>query len=666
MCGICGTIGFNSRETGDAIVRRMLAAIVHRGPDDEGILIAPPVAMGARRLSIIDLPGGSQPVWNETGTLAAVFNGEIYNFRELREELKSRKHTFRSQSDTEVVIHAYEEWGQDCVKRFRGMFAFAVTELPQGRNGRAARLFLARDRAGIKPLYYTQSNGVFLFASEVRALLASGLVAGRISEQAVISYLLFGSVGEPTTLIKGVFSLPPGHCVTIACDEPVNVPKPKAYWDLSQFSQAPDATKATARSTSAKTESCAMRVRALLEDAVRSHLIADVPVGVFLSSGIDSTAIATLAAKAQVGIHTFTVSFPDKEFSEATIARRTAERLGTQHCEAVISGEEMVSRLPEAVAALDQPSMDGVNTYFVSWAARQAGLKVALSGLGSDELFGGYASFRTTARVARVAGAAGYVPEGLRRLTAAGIKRTGAFESAPDVSRKIMAAWLQPKLFPHPYFFTRALFAPQTFVARLNSGASRLNSMHWYQWLGDAANQSRSMDNFTQVSWLELRSYMVNTLLRDTDAMSMRNSLEVRVPFLDTPLVEYVLALPESEKRRYGRPKALLIEALGNLLPDEVVNQPKRTFTFPWEHWMRGKLGERVAVGLGDWAPALGEILDVKFGQTVWRNFLMGRTTWSRPWSLYVLNEWIKRNLNVQPAGNVENRVSSAPAVQVN
>ena len=664
MCGICGTIGFNSRETGDATVRRMLAAIVHRGPDDEGILIAPPVAIGARRLSIIDLPGGSQPVWNETGTLAAVFNGEIYNFRELREELKSRKHAFRSQSDTEVVIHAYEEWGQDCVKRFRGMFAFAVTELPQGRNGRATRIFLARDRAGIKPLYYTQTDGIFLFASEVRALLVSGLVAARISEQAVIAYLLFGSVGEPTTLIKGIFSLPPGHCVTIACDEPVTVPKPKAYWDLSQFSQAPEAAKAAARNTSAQTEPCALRVRALLEDAVRSHLIADVPVGVFLSSGIDSTAIATFAAKAQVGIHTFTVSFPDIAFSEATIARRTAERLGTRHCEAVISGEEMVSRLPEAVAALDQPSMDGVNTYFVSWAARQAGLKVALSGLGSDELFGGYASFRTTATAARVAGAAGFVPEGLRRLTAAGIKRTSFFGSAPDAFRKIMASWLQPKLFPHPYFFTRALFAPQAFANRLNGGTARLNSMAWYQWLGDAADQSRSMDHFTQVSWLELRSYMVNTLLRDTDAMSMRNSLEVRVPFLDTPLVEYVLALPESEKRRYGRPKALLIEALGTLLPDEVVNQPKRTFTFPWEHWMRGKLGERVAVGLGDWAPALGEILDVKFGQTVWRNFLLSRTTWSRPWSLYVLNEWIKRNLNVQPAGNVENRVSSA--VQVN
>jgi len=659
MCGICGIIGFSSRETGEAVVRRMLAAIVHRGPDDEGVVVAPPVAAGARRLSIIDLPGGGQPIWNETGTLAVFFNGEIYNFQELREELKSRKHLFRSQSDTEVVVHAYEEWGQDCVKRFRGMFAFAVIELPQGRNGRAARVFLARDRAGIKPLYYAQIGEMFLFASEVRALLASGLISPRISEQAVIAYLLFGSVGEPTTLVEGIFSLPPGHCMAIASDDPSATPQPKAYWEPVQFSAGRTGAMPGSRNFDAGA-TAAVQVRSLLEDAVRSHLIADVPVGVFLSSGIDSTAIATLAAKAQSGIHTFTVSFPDTEFSEAAIAKRTAERLGTQHCEAMISGEEMFSRLPEAVAALDQPSMDGVNTYFVSWAARQAGLKVALSGLGSDELFGGYTSFQATTKVRRVAVAARFFPEPLRKMASSGIKRSPLFKTSPDAFRKGLAAWLQPELFPHPYFFSRLLFAPTAFAARLKSGTAEWGAMLWYQWLNEAVGQSRSMDKFTQVSWLELRSYMVNTLLRDTDAMSMRNSLEVRVPFLDTPLVEYVLGLPQSIKRGYGRPKALLIEALGNLLPQEIVNQPKRTFTFPWEHWMRGKLGERVAVGLGDWTPGLGEILDIKFAQTVWRNFLQDRTTWSRPWSLYVLNEWIKHNLNVQPAGTMEKRASAA------
>jgi asparagine synthase (glutamine-hydrolysing) len=375
---------------------------------------------------------------------------------------------------------------------------------------------------------------------------------------------------------------------------------------------------------------------------------------VFLSSGIDSTAIAALATAVQGGIHTFTVSFPDTEFSEAGIARRTAERLGTQHREILISGDEMVTRLDEAIMALDQPSMDGINTYFVSWAARQAGLKVALSGLGSDELFGGYTSFRATAKIGRIATVAGFFPQLARRFMALGIKSTKIFQSSPDAFRKASAAWLQPQLFPHHYFFTRMLFTPQAFASRLRGDSYPWNSMRWYQWLVAATQQSRSFDRFTQVSWLELRSYLVNTLLRDTDAMSMRNSLEVRVPFLDTPLVEYVLGLSESVKRGGRGPKALLVKALGDLLPEEIANQPKRTFTFPWEHWMRGKLGERVATGLGDWAPALDAYLDHRFAQGVWRNFLRGKTSWSRPWSLYVLNEWVKRNLNVPAKDSTE------------
>jgi asparagine synthase (glutamine-hydrolysing) len=657
MCGICGAIGFDSIETGEAIVRRMLAAIIHRGPDEEGILVTPRVVAGARRLSIIDLPGGSQPVWNETGTIAVVFNGEIYNFQELRQELETRKHKFRTKSDTEVIVHAYEEWGEDSVGRLRGMFSFAAIELPEGRGGRTARIFMARDRTGIKPLYYAKVDGALLFASEVRALLASGCIPPRLSTEALTAYLLFGSVGEPTTLVEGVFSMPPGHCVTILADDPVQVPEPKPYWNPSP---APEAeTGLASRTSRGLGATAALRVRSLLENAVRSHLIADVPLGVFLSSGIDSTAIAALATAVQRDIHTFTVSFPDMEFSEAGIAGRTAARLGTQHREVMISGDEMVTRLDEAIMALDQPSMDGINTYFVSWAARQAGLKVALSGLGSDELFGGYTSFRATTKVDRIATLAGFIPQTARRLAALGMKNVNAFQSSPDAFRKASAAWLQPNLFPHAYFFTRTLFTPQTFSSRLRAGTAAWNSMSWYEWLTSAAQQSRSLDRFTQVSWLELRSYLVNTLLRDTDAMSMRNSLEVRVPFLDTPLVEYVLGLPESVKRGARGPKALLVEALGDLLPEEIVNQPKRTFTFPWERWMRGKLGERVAMGLGDWAPALEASLDHKFAQGVWRNFLRGKTTWSRPWSLYVLNEWVKRNLGI-PAKDSAERQNSA------
>ena len=634
----------------------MMAAIVHRGPDEEGVFIAPRVAAGTRRLSIIDLAGGSQPVWNETKTLAIVFNGEIYNFRDLRRELEAHGHRFRTNSDTEVVVHAYEAWGPQCLDRIRGMFAFAIIEMPEGPGGRATQVFIARDPLGIKPLYYAMAEGAFLFASEIRTLLASGCVAARLSHEAVPAYLLFGSVSEPTTMVEGVSSLPPGHSLTISVGEKAQSPEPVSYWDFG--ARAASKTEED-RAMLARAGSPAERVRALLEAAVQSHLIADVPVGVFLSSGLDSTAIAALASRAQKGIHTFTVAFPDAEFSEAEIARRTAKRLGTEHCELTLTHQEMLARLDEAVAAFDQPSMDGINTFFVSWAARQAGLKVALSGLGSDELFGGYTSFHATARLARLSNLARFTPRQVRSLALAAVRLPRALPGSPDQFRKASAAWLDPALLPHPYFFTRALFTPQTVVRALREDPASWQQMAWWGWLSGAAREAHSMDRFTGTSWLELRSYLVNTLLRDTDTMSMRHSLEVRVPFLDRPLVEYVLSLPESVKRKRARPKTLLIEALGDLLPQEIVAQRKRTFTFPWDHWLRGELGERVAAGLADWSPALASQIHGAYAHGVWQNFLKGGTTWSRPWSLYVLNEWVKRNLRTDLAGT-EGRQNAA------
>jgi asparagine synthase (glutamine-hydrolysing) len=657
MCGICGIIGIQSKEQGEAIVRRMMAAIVHRGPDEEGFLIAPGIAAGTRRLSIIDLPGGSQPMWNKAGTLAVFFNGEIYNFLELREELESVGHEFRTRSDTEVIVRAYEAWGEECVRRLHGMFAFAIVEMPQGRGGAPARVFIARDRLGIKPLYYTIADGHFLFASEVRALLASECVPERVSNEAVVAFLLFGSVSEPLTLLEGVASLPPGHCMTIPVGDRLTVLEPRSFWEiaaeLEQAGRAPHGIPVTPP----------LRVRALLEDSVRSHLVADVPVGVFLSSGLDSTAIAALASRAQKGIHTFTVAFPDTEFSEAEKARRTAKRLGTEHCEYALSDQEMVTRLDEAVSSFDQPSMDGINTYFVSWAARQAGLKVALSGLGSDELFGGYASFRDTSRVARLATMARFLPRPLRKVAADKMQASKILKLSPDASRKAFAAWLDPDSLPHPYFFTRTLFTPQVVASLLGENGKSWNDTSWGRWLSGAAQQARSMDGFTATSWLELRSYLVNTLLRDTDAMSMSHSLEVRVPFLDSPLVEYVLSLPESEKHGRTRPKELLIEALGDLLPEELISQPKRTFTFPWETWLRGALRERVTMGLSDWSPVLESRVHGALARNVWNDFLEGRTSWSRPWSLYVLNEWVKRNLGVPETASADRAKTAAVSV---
>jgi asparagine synthase (glutamine-hydrolysing) len=471
--------------------------------------------------------------------------------------------------------------------------------------------------------------------------LASGRINCCLASDSIPSYLLFGSVSEPMTMVEGIFSLPPGHLISVSTEGPIRAPEPMAYWEpLQNGSGSRDAV--TQHESQGKDDP-PKRVRALLERAVSRHLIADVPVGVFLSSGLDSTAIAALASQAQTGIHTFTVAFPDADFSEAERAHRTAERFGTTHAEFKLSDVEMIRRLDEAISAFDQPSMDGINTYFVSWAARQAGLKVALSGLGSDELFGGYTSFRATAKVARIASVAALIPRSLRSFTAATVGRTEISRSSPDALRKALAAWLDPRILPDAYYFTRLLFTPDRIGLEAKATQGR-GAIPWQKWIAESAAQSRELDRFTRVTWLELRSYLVSTLLRDTDAMSMRGSLEVRVPFLDSTLVNYILSLPASAKSS-SRPKSLLVSALGDLLPREIIDQPKRTFTFPWQHWLRGELGNRVAAGLGDWSPQLESFVHAQFAEKVWQDFRRGQTSWSRPWALYVLNEWVKWNL---------------------
>ena len=640
MCGICGVIGFENPSDSQNLVRQMNAAMVHRGPDAEGLLIAPRAALGMRRLSIIDLPGGGQPVWNETATLAIVFNGEIYNFRELRAELEALGHQFHTHSDTEVIVHAYESWGADCVPRLRGMFTFAIAEMPSGRGGEVARVFLARDRFGIKPLYFSIADGKLAFASEVRALLASGLIARKISPAAVASYVLFGAVGEPMTLVEGISSLPPGHTMLIDAKSP-SAATPKPYWNLA-------AAKSGEPSHNGNAADAPKQLRALLEDTVQKHLIADVPIGVFLSSGTDSTALTALASQQRSGLHTFTLIFPERDFSEAEIARRTAKRFGTTHQELMIGGEEMLARMDEAIAAFDQPSMDGINTYFVSWAARQAGLKVALSGLGSDEVFGGYSTFRTAPQLARFAKWAQAAPASLRRATAPAVQALGQKLSPGDAGRKAASAWSDPEFFPDAYFLSRTLFPPEQAMAllsRIPEKSAEKPSADWKSWLEQISIEAGTLNGASKTSWLELRSYMVNILLRDTDSMSMRHSLEVRVPFLDHPLVEFALSLSDSAKRHAERPKALLVAALADLLPEEVVNQNKRTFTLPWETWLRGPIRDRVAASFADWAPPLELLISREAATAVWTDFLAQKTTWSRPWSLYVLNEWVKHHL---------------------
>ena len=632
-------------------MRAMTAAMRHRGPDDDGFLTnearAPGLALGMRRLSIIDLKTGHQPVWNEGRDVAVIFNGELYNYRDLRERLTLSGHRFSTESDTEILVHAWEEWGEDCLEELRGMFALALLDLRK-RYATAPVLFLARDPLGIKPLYYTQSRDGFAFASEIRALMAGEMAPKTVSQDALTSYFLFGSVSEPVTLLDGVFSLPPGHRMLLYVPERRRVPRARAWWDATR-------TLAAREGRAVRDFSSAVRgLRPRLEDAVRAHLIADVPVGLFLSSGLDSSAIAAIAAKERAGICSFTLSFPGTPYDEAPLARSVAKHCGTKHREIPLQGDAIVSRLDEAVAALDQPSMDGINTYFVSWAARQAGLKVALSGLGGDELFGGYATFTDTPRIKRLIQMAWFTPLPLRKAIAPLLRAVIASRSSHDAAHKVVAAWLTPDALPHPYLFTRALFPVGAELSRLIAPRFRPSSVAadgvtleptWLGWLERAADGARKLEGIGSVSWLEMRTYMAGTLLRDTDSVSMARSLEVRVPLLDTPLVEFVGALPAAVRDGGAQHKALLNEATADLLPREILKQQKRTFTLPWEEWLRGPLRMRVEASFAELAPGLVAYLHGEGVRDVWSTFLAGQTSWSRPWSIYVMNEWCRRHL---------------------
>jgi asparagine synthase (glutamine-hydrolysing) len=651
VCGICGFAYASTSAEAERHVRDMTAAMVHRGPDEDGFLTNDPraagIALGMRRLSIIDLLGGHQPVWNEKQNVAVVFNGELYNYRELRQRLQLSGHTFSTNSDTEILVHGWEEWGEDVLAELRGMFAFALLDLRK-HFATVPVLFLARDPLGIKPLYYAQTPQGFAFASELRAVLASGALRRKLSDDALTSYLLFGSVSEPVTLVEGVFSLPPGNALLLHLPDRRRSPRVRPWWDPTRSSAKRDPNRP--RDFAA----ASARLRTRLEDAVSAHLIADVPVGLFLSSGLDSSAIAVLAGRAQQGIQSFTLTFPDTPYDEGPLAKVVAQRAGTHHTEVPLQGREMLARVDEAIGALDQPTMDGINTYFVSWAAREVGLKVALSGLGGDELFGGYRTFADTPKLARLELVSRFVPGAFRRMSAPLVNSLLVRRGSMDAARKAGDAWLMPDLLPHPYFFTRLLFPPSE-LSRLTEPRYRKSNVAsdgvtleptWLAWLERTADQAGALEPIAGVSWLEMRTYMTSTLLRDTDCVSMARSLEVRVPFLDTPLVEFVGALPDEARIEPGVSKGLLRAALAGMMPPEILDQKKRTFTLPWDDWLRTALKQRVEASLKNIAPALQGRLHAAGVQMVWDNFMAGRTTWSRPWSLYVLNEWCRHHLS--------------------
>ena len=608
MCSISGIFSLTS--CGDA-VQRMNAAQMHRGPDDRGIAKCGPVVLGNTRLAIIDTsPAGHQPMNDpETGNWIT-YNGETYNFKELRREIGSAP--WFSNTDTEVVLRAYNNWGVDAFRRMRGMFALAIWDHAK------QQLVLARDPLGIKPLYYFVAKDRLLFASELRALLASGLTPRRLSTAGVDSYLATGSVESPLTIVEGIRQLLPGHYLQVKADSGIEITEVQ-FAEHRRVEAPSDMDEAVAR------------LRSELEETVRLHLVSDVPLGVFLSGGMDSSAlVALMSGMTDKRPKTFSVVFDENTFTEAPFSRAIAERFNTDHCEIPLNEQRLIQLLPDAIAAIDQPTMDGINTFVVTRAVKNAGITVALSGLGGDELFAGYPSFRRAVKLSS---------QMSRRVLQAS-SRFGKIALKGSVQRQ--KVWQLAKSECRPadvYRISRQLFSNDS-VTRITG---REAGPAWHK-----NGHDGSSDVVNEISNLELKGYMTNTLLRDTDAMSMAHSLEVRVPFVDTKLVNYVLSLPGEWKLR-GRnsmPKPLLADALTDLLPRNFLARPKMGFTLPFQKWLQRNLRTEASSVLRDSRRVAMSGLDAKAVEKVWDDFLAKPRAvgWSRPWSLYVLVQWCEIN----------------------
>lgn len=620
MCGINGIFGLKDQNRLEKTIVTMNRCIEHRGPDDTGTFCDHHLALGHQRLSILDLSeAGHQPMKSFDGRYVVVFNGEIYNYRELKGELG--EYQYSSTTDTEVILAAYMKWGKGCVEKFNGMFAFAIWDTNQ------KELFIARDRLGIKPLYYYKDENLFLFSSEVRALLESELIPKNINRSALVDYLKYQTVHAPETMVKGVQMLMPGHYMTITEDKTAV----KKYWNLSDHVQPTDSNGDYAQIKQA--------VRKKLEKAVERRMIADVPIGAFLSGGIDSSAIVALMSQISPGnVKTFSVTFDESKYSEAPYARMIAEKFDTEHTEIRLTPDDFLNILPEALGAMDHPSGDGPNTYLVSKVTREAGVKVALSGLGGDELFAGYRVFRQSARLEKYRWFAD-LPQGLRTWVGDIVQGVGQRTATDKISELVK----QPSWdLQYSYPLSRQAYMNEE-VQKLLTLNGEVTENRVQKIVQNIIETTNSTNLISRVSCSEIETYMQNTLLRDTDQMSMASALEVRVPFLDHELVEYVLSLSDSAKYP-SSPKKLLVDALYPLLPDEIVNRKKMGFTFPWDVWMRNELREETTSSLENLADRA--FFDADSVMDMWNRFLENdkRINWARIWILVVLEQWLEAN----------------------
>ena len=567
MCGIAGCASSSdaSPESGVAATRRMIQRMRRRGPDAEGVFSADGVVLGHRRLAILDLtPRADQPMLSDDRRFSIVFNGEIYNFQELRRALMSEGVRFDTTSDTEVLLALYARQGVDMLRKLRGMFAFAIWD------AHARELFLARDPYGIKPLYYAHTRDGLLFASQVKALIASGLVPGSPEPAGLAGFYLWGSVPEPWTLYRDVFALPAGHWLRVRAGVPGT---PKCWHDIRTHWKINGA-----HSVEREVEP---RVRQALVDSVRAHLVSDVPVSVFLSGGVDSAVVAALASECGASVEGVTVTF--QEFAgqaddEGPGAAAIATRYGLRHVERRVTRAEFEQDMPRIVAAMDQPSIDGINTWFASKAAAERGYKVALSGLGGDELFCGYPSFTRVARTAVVR----------RAATATAVTRALLGPPCAYLGKH----FLHPKVAGFPslagsvegaYFLCRGLFLPEELPALVGSDIAR-DGLERLGGSPAGIDLIRARDYASAIGQLESTLYLRNQLLRDSDWASMDHSLELRTPLVDVQLLAALSPFVPSFVRGAG--KALMSRVPLHPLPSSVIDRPKTGFTVPMAKWL--------------------------------------------------------------------------------
>jgi len=592
MCGICGVISLDGSPAASAAhVRAMSEVIYHRGPDDSGSHFAGPAAFGFRRLSIVDLATGHQPMSNEDGTVWIIFNGEIYNHATLRPDLEQRGHRYSTRSDTETIVHLYEEYGDDCVHHLRGMFALVIWD------ARKQRIFAARDRLGIKPFYYAIAGGKFIFGSEIKALFQYPGVRPERNARVLPEFFALGYISSDETMFAGVRKLLPGHRMSLdlSRDAPPTsrAPRIERYWDLDI---TPD------RSISSEKDYI-RRFEELFTESIRLRLMSDVPLGVFLSGGLDSSAIAAVMSRLHgEQIKTFSVGYTDDEYSELPWARQVAAHLGAEYNQVLLGPGDFFDLLPRMVWHEDEPLVwpSSVALHAVSRLAREK-VTVVLTGEGGDELFAGYLKYRATLWNLRYGPLyRALVPSPLRRLAA---RTLDARVLPASLARKLRHTFLyRPADFEHMYFDNWYSVFPQQMHSELFTPALAAQVRDTSAYVGSMAYFSGNGGPDTLLSrllYLDIKTYLVELLMKQ-DQMSMAASIESRVPFLDHKLVEFAMRIPPEHKVRYLAGKHLLKKAMENLLPSEVIHRRKMGFPTPVKPWLRNQLFDRVSRVLCD------------------------------------------------------------------